>query len=57
MIAGRSVRAQLLIGGATPGQVVLVYIRKEAEKAMPSRLSVNSILPWLASVPASKILS
>lgn len=37
--------------GATHGQVVMDCIKKEAKKAMISKL-VSSAFPWLVSVPA-----
>ena len=44
-------RAQLTVGGATLGLVVLGSIRKQAEKASKQQSSVVS-----ASAPASKFL-
>ena len=38
-------RFQLTVGGATPGEVVLGIIRKQAEQAIGSK-SVSSTSPW-----------
>jgi hypothetical protein len=48
------------VGGATPGQVVLAAIRKEAEQTMRSlRRTVSSILSWslLQFLPQVPVLS
>lgn len=48
------------MGGATPGQVVLAAIRKEAEQTMRSlRQTVSSILSWslLQFLPQVPVLS
>lgn len=42
-----NVGGQLIVGGVTPWQVVLVHIGKQAEKNWRNK-AVNGALPWLS---------
>jgi hypothetical protein len=49
-------RAQLIVGGAIPGLVVLGSIRKQAEQTMRGQASKQDPSMASASAPASRFL-